>query len=354
MPGMCGARPVTAPAGGKERPRRSPERQVIKSSAHKLRLREAFVAQARTYLGTPYSKSNCRPEDVGAELYLDCCGLVRRVLQDLQSDFGFVVGQGNQAYQYDTLPEERSLETMEVGDLIFYSGVYYNPASCQAHDITHVEIFTGGTSTIGSRSGMVVSEHEDFKFPGDRCVKYHSVKYHFRSIDTWLNGVCRSFCSTHSWDAKCLKMLRLYPWAKQPGWKQKLETSRTDSEPKKPPAVKQTVRRKVKKGVKRRDHKRCQLVQEASARFEGHGNCCHFVTEKRNGLGLFVPCARPVSAGKNAMFCNMHYNWNHLIADSLSLPVASIELKRLQSFAKRKKMASKQLQLPHLLRAITL
>jgi len=34
-----------------------------------------------------------------APLFLDCCGLVRRVLLDLKDDFGFKVGGGNQAYQ---------------------------------------------------------------------------------------------------------------------------------------------------------------------------------------------------------------------------------------------------------------
>ena len=34
-----------------------------------------------------------------SKLFLDCCGLVRKVLKDLQEDFGFTIGPGNQAYQ---------------------------------------------------------------------------------------------------------------------------------------------------------------------------------------------------------------------------------------------------------------
>lgn len=44
---------------------------------------------------------------------------------------------------------------MRPGDLIFYSGKYYNTeAAAQKHDIVHVEIFTGGPTgeqTIGAR-----------------------------------------------------------------------------------------------------------------------------------------------------------------------------------------------------------
>ena len=32
-------------------------------------------------------------------LFLDCCGLVRRVLRDLKEEFGFSIGPWNQAYQ---------------------------------------------------------------------------------------------------------------------------------------------------------------------------------------------------------------------------------------------------------------
>jgi len=28
---------------------------------------------------------------------------------------------------------------------------------------------------------------------------YHSIQFHYRSIDTWLEGICRSFCTEHEW-----------------------------------------------------------------------------------------------------------------------------------------------------------
>merc|ERR1711934_498590 len=80
-------------------------------------LRRAFIEQARKYIGVPYSKSACRPEHKDATFYLDCCGLVRQVLRDLEPMFGFTIGQGNQAYQYDTLPVAlNSTEEMLPGD----------------------------------------------------------------------------------------------------------------------------------------------------------------------------------------------------------------------------------------------
>ena len=34
-----------------------------------------------------------------SELFLDCCGLVRRVLRDLKEELEFTIGPWNQAYQ---------------------------------------------------------------------------------------------------------------------------------------------------------------------------------------------------------------------------------------------------------------
>ena len=63
-------------------------------------------------------------------IFLDCCGLIRRVLRDLRKDFGFRIGPWNQGYMYDTLPVsvERE-EDMKPGDLVFISATYYNPKS---------------------------------------------------------------------------------------------------------------------------------------------------------------------------------------------------------------------------------
>jgi hypothetical protein len=31
------------------------------------------------------------------------------------------------------------------------------------------------------------------------------VKHYFKSIDTWLEGVCKSFCKEHTWKPKKVK-----------------------------------------------------------------------------------------------------------------------------------------------------
>jgi len=171
----------------------------------------------------PY-KNTCCPEGYeNAPLFLDCCGLVRRAQRDLQREFGFKLAQGNQSYQFDTLPDVRSSsEELKPGDLIFYSAIFQDNEKSMIHDMTHVEIFSGkgpyGEGTIGSRRGKVVSEHDTYKFPGDKSVRddgtvvYHSVKYHFRSIDAWLHGHCRSFCPEHKWDFQQSKLEMLYGW----------------------------------------------------------------------------------------------------------------------------------------------
>ena len=49
-------------------------------------------------------------------------------MRDLQNDFGFRIGGGNQAYQFDTLPGEiKNLEDVKPGDLVFISGIYNTP-----------------------------------------------------------------------------------------------------------------------------------------------------------------------------------------------------------------------------------
>ena len=87
-------------------------------------LRNKFIAQAKSYIGTPYAKKFYDPssttiatstttasslstpttdslmaDDASVEYtgkYLDCCGLIRQVLRDLQNDFGFIPGDWNQ------------------------------------------------------------------------------------------------------------------------------------------------------------------------------------------------------------------------------------------------------------------
>jgi len=168
------------------------------------RLRERFVETCKGYIGVPYGQKHHGPEDPDhhAPLFLDCCGLVRRAVQDLQEDFGFRLGRWNQAYQFESLPKELSFEEMKPGDLIFVEGSYFDE-KCrpQRHDIVHVEVFIGGETgeaTIGSR--WAKSNPDEGKVRGVQvhpCYKYTSKKYsiqkfHFRSLDTWLYGSCTS------------------------------------------------------------------------------------------------------------------------------------------------------------------
>lgn len=158
-------------------------------------LRERFVRQLLRYMGTPYAK-RYHPDPTSpnhsAPLYLDCCGLIRRVLLDLKGDFRFTVGGGNQTYQFETLPIVLpSLSHMKPGDLIFYSGKYYDPRKKpQQYDLVHVEIFLGQEEkTIGARLQRgAVQIHDSYRFQSSN---YHSIKHYFRSIDTWLAGECR-------------------------------------------------------------------------------------------------------------------------------------------------------------------
>lgn len=134
-----------------------------------------------------------------APLYLDCCGLVRRVLQDLSSEFGFVTGRWNQAYQFDVLESVEKLEDLKPGDLIFIEGKYYNEKlKPQIHDIVHVEIYLGPQEqTLGARlQHGAIQQFESYQFVSKN---YHIKKYHFKSIDRWLQGTNESLCAEHKW-----------------------------------------------------------------------------------------------------------------------------------------------------------
>ena len=89
---------------------------------------------------------------------------------------------------------------MRPGDLIFYSAKYYNPKTIIKHDMVHIEVFLGGKTgekSIGSRTSLnQVSYHDSFRFVGR---KYHSIEYHYKSLDTWLDGICKSWCPEHKW-----------------------------------------------------------------------------------------------------------------------------------------------------------
>ena len=72
----------------------------------------------------------CIDAEYHSPLFLDCCGLLRRVLRDLRHDFGFRVGPWNQSYLFDTLPITVEHEAdMKPGDLVFVSATYHNTKS---------------------------------------------------------------------------------------------------------------------------------------------------------------------------------------------------------------------------------
>ena len=163
-------------------------------------LRQKFIDTAKSLIGIPYGKKYLinHPEYKG-NLFLDCCGLIRHVVKLLENDFGFCLDRWNQSYQYDILPEEIKFEEMQPGDLIFYSSPKEQfKKKPRIHNMTHVEIFLGeGEKSLGSRNKKsTVKIFESYKFKGD---KYKHIEYHFKSIDTWLKGIHKSFCSEHKW-----------------------------------------------------------------------------------------------------------------------------------------------------------
>lgn len=167
------------------------------------KLREKFVETAKKYIGVPYAKIFHKKDDplANSQIYLDCCALVRQVVFDMKEDLGFTLANWNQGYQFDTLPNKLTLEEMKPGDIIFYSGIYNSKwMKPQKHDIVHVEIYLGGPTkeqSIGSRWNKgTIQIFDSFKF---QSKMYHDVKHHFRSVETWLKGVCQSFCEEHEW-----------------------------------------------------------------------------------------------------------------------------------------------------------
>ncbi len=184
---------------GSEGPVRTQEQQDA--------LRSKFVETVKKYQGVPYAQRFHKPtcERYQAPQFLDCCGLIRRAMLDLAEDFGFTIERWNQAYMFDTLPDDAAtVEEMRPGDLIFYQGTYKNEKlKKQKHNIVHIEMYLGddvdpaSERCVGSRWHKgVVSIFDSFKFPS----KSWSVeKIHFKKLDTWLKGQCVSHCPDHDW-----------------------------------------------------------------------------------------------------------------------------------------------------------
>jgi hypothetical protein len=162
-------------------------------------LRGKFLETAGRYKGVPYCRAHCPPEKRGSILFLDCCALIRQAVFDLRKEFGFVLGKGNQAYQFDMLgppiPEAEALP----GDLIFYSGDYLNPRLRPfPHNMVHVEIYLGGGRSLGARwRDGLVSEFDSYRFESKL---YKNIQVYFKSIRPWLEGRLINSCPLHKWD----------------------------------------------------------------------------------------------------------------------------------------------------------
>lgn len=57
--------------------------------------------------------------------------------------------------------------------------------------MVHVEIWLGGGKTVGARYQRgVIQVHNSYKFVSKT---YGDMQYYFRSLDTWLDGICKRF-----------------------------------------------------------------------------------------------------------------------------------------------------------------
>jgi len=55
-----------------------------------------------------------------------------------------------------------------------------------------------GEQTIGARwNNGVVSIFDSYKFVSKG---YYDIKFYYKSIDTWLQGICKSYCEQHAWE----------------------------------------------------------------------------------------------------------------------------------------------------------
>ena len=67
--------------------------------------------------------------------------------------------------------------------------------------MTHVEIYYGGTQTLGARYiDGVVSIFDSYKFDS---TLYYDINCYFKSIDTWLEGICKLYYDLQIFNKKC-------------------------------------------------------------------------------------------------------------------------------------------------------
>ncbi|KAK3277340.1 hypothetical protein CYMTET_14645 [Cymbomonas tetramitiformis] len=174
-----------------------------KERCHDDDLRMKLLQTAGMYIGVPYCKKVHKEKDCacegceesGEQLYhaaqhLDSPGLVRRVMQDLEPHFHVKLGQGNQGHLFGLLKEAEvnSVEQLEPGDLIFYSGRYHRDGSkSNVDDIVHVEMFMGGATgecVLASRErSKWVRMYSTYKFESKH---WELKRYHFVKINPWL------------------------------------------------------------------------------------------------------------------------------------------------------------------------
>ena len=69
-----------------------------RSVEFKEQLRQKFVEECKKYIGVPYKKSLLEEghQNYNAPLFLDCCALVRKAVNNLKKDFGFKLKRENQ------------------------------------------------------------------------------------------------------------------------------------------------------------------------------------------------------------------------------------------------------------------
>lgn len=124
---------------------------------------------------------------------------MRQCIFDLRQEFGYTLGKWNQAYQFDLLPDEGLTEKdLKPGDLVFYSATYSNPKLKPfPHRMVHVEIYLGEGKSIGARWHKgTIQVFDSYKFKTDN---YYDIEFHYRSIDSWLEGKFVSNCKEHKW-----------------------------------------------------------------------------------------------------------------------------------------------------------